>query len=71
MVELQPYCWGLKLSRDKEGHWKCHMRYKGQDCFSSFLSMQQTIRCQLTDVALYACHEATNYLTPIGSMHSH
>ena len=31
---------------------------KGKICFSSFLSMQQTNRFQLTDVALYACHEA-------------
>ena len=42
----------------KGGRWKCHIIYKGQDCFSPFLSMQQTNRCQLTAVAWYACDEA-------------
>ena len=40
------------------GYWKYHIRYKGQDCFSSLLSMQLPDRCQLTAVALYDCHEA-------------
>ena len=38
--------------------YKVDIRYKGQDCFSSFLSMQHTNRCQMTAVALYACPEA-------------
>ena len=36
----------------KEGGWKYHNNYKGQDCFSSFLRMQQTYRCHLTVISL-------------------
>ena len=40
-----------QASHLKEGSWKCHNKYIVQDCSTSFLSMQQTYRCQLTVVA--------------------
>ena len=33
------------------GGWKYHIKYKGQDCCNSFLSMQQAYRCNLTVIA--------------------
>ena len=41
----------------KGGRWKWHNKYIGQDCWTSFLSMQQIYRCQLPVVAWYACHK--------------
>ena len=42
----------------KGGGWKCHIKYKGLDFFTSFLSMQYMCRCQLTAIAWHASHEA-------------
>ena len=41
----------IKHETQKEERWKCHIRYKEQDYFSSFLSMQKTNRCRLTALA--------------------
>ena len=40
------------------GGWKCHIKYRGQDCVASFHIIQQIYRYQLTVVAWYACHTA-------------
>ena len=56
--EIWQDCLCLATPSEKEGGWKCHIKYKGQGCFTSFFSMQQIYACLLTVVALYACHGA-------------
>ena len=43
----------------KGGGWKCHIKYKGQDWFISFLSMQQVFRFHLTAIASWQTYQAT------------
>ena len=38
--------------------WKYHIKYKGQDCCTSFLRMQQAYMCHLTVIALWQAYEA-------------
>ena len=55
VLRVEKWNWEWNL---KGGGWKCHIKYKGLECLTSCLSMQQIYRCQLTAVAWYACNEA-------------
>ena len=41
------------------GGWKYHIKYKGQDWFTSFLRIQHTCRCQMAGIALWQAYQAT------------
>ena len=40
-------------------NWKYHIKYKEVDCFTSFVSRQQTYRCHLTVIASLQAYQAT------------
>ena len=54
LQRLAFFVWNLA----KGGGWKYYIKYKGQGCVTSFLNRQQTYRCHLTVISLYACHKA-------------